>query len=299
MKRRLWILALAGALLASAAPVLAQDGFYVVPTRVVPGTCIASLPYTITAPGDYFLNRNLTYTGGNGITVDADNVTLDLMGFCLTGPSNNSNTGIFIKESRHNVEVRNGTLSGWLFGVETGSSATGNGHRVIGVRAVGNTYGVLLSGSGTGHLIKGCTAVAGNLGAGRGLTIEGSGTITGCTVMNFDPQYIGALSIGAGGTISDNVVLNCIGDGGGIEANGNTTVRHNAVINCSTGMKMHGGSLIGNAVFATTGQTALKFDGTPVVADQNSFDLGSGANYYTGTWAGTWGVNGGATPTAP
>lgn len=55
--------------------------FYVIPVggpRV--GTEIKSLPYTITTPGFYYLTKNLTATG-TGITVNAGDVTIDLMGF--------------------------------------------------------------------------------------------------------------------------------------------------------------------------------------------------------------------------
>ena len=47
-------------------------------------TIISALPYTITASGSYYLTGNLTATGsGAGITVSADNVTIDLNGFAL------------------------------------------------------------------------------------------------------------------------------------------------------------------------------------------------------------------------
>jgi hypothetical protein len=43
-------------------------------------TPIASLPYTISSAGNYYLTQNLTYSGaaGNAITVSASNVTIDL-----------------------------------------------------------------------------------------------------------------------------------------------------------------------------------------------------------------------------
>jgi hypothetical protein len=53
-----------------------------------PGTAISAIPFTITQPGRYYLTRNLTDTPddvANGVTIQADNVTLDLHGFTLTG----------------------------------------------------------------------------------------------------------------------------------------------------------------------------------------------------------------------
>lgn len=80
---------------------------YVVSAPAVVGTRIANLPYTITASGLYYLAGDLTSTG-NGIIIEADNVTVDLMGFSLVGPGS---TGIGINIQGHqNVELRNGTV---------------------------------------------------------------------------------------------------------------------------------------------------------------------------------------------
>lgn len=295
MKRVLWLLAGLGVVLLSAAPVLADDGFYVIGGRPSVGTRITSLPCTITSPGYYYLTGNLSYAGGNAITVNNDNVTIDLMGFSLIGPSNSSlYSGIYMN-GRKNVEVRNGTVSGWYLGVSEYSDA-GSHHRMIGVRANGNTYGIYLH--GIDHLIKGCIASQGNFGSGSGLVI-GTGTISGCTAMNFTYSgvYTGkGISIG-GGTASGNVVANCTGTSAiGIYAIGSATISHNQVSNCTTGINgAGGGSLIGNVVSSTTGQTGIVPStniNTPNVLDQNT-SSGDGPHYGLGSAATVWGLNGG------
>lgn len=82
----------------------------------LPGTPITSLPYTISAPGKYYLTRNLALaTSGDGITIAADDVAIDLMGFTMTGPGLGF-TGFGITgdgDFHKNVAVRGGTLAAW------------------------------------------------------------------------------------------------------------------------------------------------------------------------------------------
>lgn len=68
----------------------------------------ADLPLLITAPGSYYLAEDIV-TAGNGIAVNASDVTIDLMGFILEG-----GTGIGINfASQRRCVVRNGTVAGW------------------------------------------------------------------------------------------------------------------------------------------------------------------------------------------
>jgi hypothetical protein len=287
MKRVFWLLVLVGAVLLSVTPAQADDGFYVVGARVTMGTRITSLPCEIKNSGYYYLTGNLSYAGGNGITVTTDNVTIDLMGFAPYGPSNSSSTasGIYLN-GRNNVEVRNGTLGGWYYGVFENSSS-GAEHRVINLRAQGNRSGILLNGNR--HLIKGCTALPGGFGSGDGLDIFGTGTVSGCTVFNFSSGT--GILIGDG-TVSGNVVFSCAT---GINASGRGVTSYNQVSACGTGIYgSGGGSIIGNAVSANSGQTGIvpsTSTSTPNVLDQNTVG-GSGTHYGPGSSATVWGLNG-------
>lgn len=288
--KKLLLLALLGGVLLSAVPVLADDGFYVIPTRATPGTSITHLPYTINASGYYYLTRNLTSTGSNGITVNVDNVTIDLMGFVLSGPPNGLAEGITI--AANNVEVRNGTVTSWYNGIYYSSG--GSNCRAIGVRAVENRNGIQL---GENSLIKGCNASPGNDTTGTGLRVA-SGDISGCTVMDFYPNDSseGQIYVIFGGRASDNLVLNC--GSTGIRSQAGATVTGNVVINCKKGIDLSGGgSLVANTIVANFGQTAYVFDSTPanpakqVVGDQNACYLAAGATYYSGAFPVVWAFN--------
>jgi len=84
----------------------------------------SNLPVTISQPGSYRLTSNLSTTGANTtlIVVNANNVSIDLNGFTLSGPAvcsgttvscTNPGTGDGIDASNDdNIIVRNGTIRG-------------------------------------------------------------------------------------------------------------------------------------------------------------------------------------------
>lgn len=81
--------------------------------EVQPATPISALPYTITNSGAYVVVGNLTGTNGEvGITIQADNVTLDLNGFQLKGVVG-ALQGISVTDSRSSITIKNGSLVGW------------------------------------------------------------------------------------------------------------------------------------------------------------------------------------------
>jgi parallel beta-helix repeat protein len=256
MKKLMWIAAIMVLTLTATS---ASAEFYVIGGGGGVGTKITSLPYTITAPGFYYLAGNLTYTSGIGITIEADDVTLDLMGFCLSGSI--SYRGIFMN-GRKNVEIRNGSLRGWHDAIyEQGGYAdddyTATSHRIINIRAEGNYQGIyLLAG---GHLVKGCTA-SNNTNVGIHVN---SGTISGNVVHN---NYNFGISMERGTIIGNTVFASPGGTG--------------TLIYCS-----HNGSIIGNTVTCNTGQTGIYASmmyNSPVVVDQNSVS-GAGTRFIGGT----------------
>ncbi len=97
------------------------------------------LPFVISRPGSYYLTSNLTATGfgDDAITVQADNVTIDLMGFTIGG----SEVGIFDEGitslSSANVSVVNGIVRDCA---EDGVELGGTGARLSGVHLIGNGF---------------------------------------------------------------------------------------------------------------------------------------------------------------
>src|SRR5688572_3000664 len=75
----------------------------------LPGTPISSLPFTINAPGNYYVTRDLTANGAgaDGITINTSNVTIDLGGFALHGGAGTDDGIVSIFP---NTSVRNGAL---------------------------------------------------------------------------------------------------------------------------------------------------------------------------------------------
>ncbi len=180
--------------------------------QIEPRTPISSLPFVIGTGGSYYLTDNLTgVPGQDGISVGADNVTIDLGGFQLVGVTGAS-SGIAASSVRTNVVVRNGTVRDWpLFGVGTGNMVGGRYERLQLVRNgsgglnVGNgslalecvvvrspTTGVSIGAitTGTASAVRNCVV---KNSAGIGIQVGGGSTVSGCTV-----EATGGVSISAG-----------------------------------------------------------------------------------------------------
>jgi len=86
--------------------------------EVEPRIPISSVPYIIGESGSYYLTGDLAYTGANGaaITVDVNDVTIDLMGYSLIGPGKGSGTnyGILIFGHSNGGDTRRHGAELWL-----------------------------------------------------------------------------------------------------------------------------------------------------------------------------------------
>lgn len=137
--------------------------------------------YVISQPGSYYLSGPVPYQSKNAILVQADNVSVDLNGFTLTGAPGTANgfSGIFASGTRKNVSVRNGSTVGWgNAGVQLASVTTGEVRGVVttdspGTGSAGTGVGVIV---GTGFLLVDCQA---RTHTGRGFIVG-----DGCLVRN-------------------------------------------------------------------------------------------------------------------
>jgi parallel beta helix pectate lyase-like protein len=222
-------------------------------TEVEPRTPISALPFTITQPGSYYLTGNLS--GSVGITINADDVTLDLGGFALTGVGA-AGSGVSVQSpgNRKNLAVVNGTIRGWgergvsalnvtnsrLHGLRAyGNGSTGiyfgqgaiedcvaqsnGGGGIVSYSVVHNSVALQNTGTGiSGFVIDGCVARQ-NTGAGIA-AIDASVTITACTSRE---------NGGDGFTVFAGTITNCsafnngndLDGGNGINAFGACTIR--------------------------------------------------------------------------
>lgn len=147
--------AVAGDLNPPAGPITATGSFgprIVVNAINTPGD-IDSL-FRISQPGSYYLGGNITGVADkDGIAIAASGVTLDLMGFELSGVPG-SFSGISVTVSATNVQIQNGSTRDWDFnGVGAGSASNSSLRNLFSEGNAGS--GLVIGADG---LVEGCSA---------------------------------------------------------------------------------------------------------------------------------------------
>lgn len=212
---------------------------------VTPGDA-AGFPVTISQPGSYRLSSNLTVPDANttAIEIQASNVTLDLNGFAILGPTVCSGfpvsscapkgfgSGITTTSPLSGIAVRNGTVRG--MGLR-GIFLDGGGHQVEWLRAESNgDVGINAQGSTMSH---------------NTATINGSQGLVGTGMVSHNTvTFNGAEGIFAQGVVSHNTAKN--NKGAGIAVFTGSLVNHNTMIdNNGFGLSLElGAGYTGNVI---------------------------------------------------
>ncbi len=185
--------------------------------QVEPRRAIAELPYAIDEPGAYYLTGNLS--GEEGITIEVDGVTLDLMGFELAG---GRGTGVEVVGDRNRIAIRNGIVRDWEGnGIDAGSAGSsslenvksfangaaglrvGEGSLVVGSQAAEN--------GGDGIRADAGSAISNSIArdnSGRGIVLDRDGSIARCVASENGGDGVYVQSGGA-------VIRDCVSAGNG------------------------------------------------------------------------------------
>lgn len=206
------------------------------PRIPIPGSSTVVPVYTISESGSYYLTGDRSCSE-IGIQVDADNVTIDLMGYSLIGTGTGVVSGVRLNGSS-NVEVRNGTITSFYRAIYATSVAS-KGHRIIDIRAFANIQmGIYLLSEG--NLVKGCTVsrngASAPSGTVYGINVGSDSLVTGNTVKGNGASassVVYGIYTSNGSTLAGNVVAeNGTGAGStvyGIRSSSSSMVTDNLV----------------------------------------------------------------------
>lgn len=134
--------------------------------------------FLISQPGSYYLTSNIVTGKTNGITVSGGGsagVIIDLSGFNIVRGSGSGGSGIVIGATADRCIVRNGSISGFQFGV---NNLGGRGGSFIELTASNCTVGLV---GGAGWLFDRCKAYD---NAGNGIATDENSTLTNCVAFS-------------------------------------------------------------------------------------------------------------------
>jgi parallel beta-helix repeat protein len=249
--------------------------------QIEPRTPITNLPYTISQPGSYYVTTNLTGVAGeSGITIGADHVTLDLMGFELRGVPGSWN-GITVGVGGRCITVRNGSIHSWQgagiggavydsrvenirvaengdrgISLAGGSFTEGGRNQVIGCYAITNGLGGSAVGIAAGEaaLLRDCVAAANQ---GGGILVGSGSVLQNCVSVT---NTANGFSLGTGTAIAQCTASSNAGHGfsggGGL-----------SIVNCSAQGNGYDGFLTEQATLVNCAASANGKNGIAVLSN--------------------------------
>ncbi len=198
MKRILLILtllavssfAIAGDLNPPAAPGSTMKTLGEVEPRIPLGQ--ADFPVTINESGSYYLTENVTIsTASNAFYIDADDVSIDLMGFTVKGVSSGNTSGVYIND-KNNTSISNGTFDG--FGYVGVYCLNGKSHSVKNVTIRNCAKGGIYLSAGESS-VDNCRIL--NCGTGRanafGIYLGGQSRVANCLIKDCGADSSGSI----------------------------------------------------------------------------------------------------------
>jgi hypothetical protein len=185
------------------------------------------LPISITAPGSYVLTGNMTTNNTTGITIDSDDVTLDLNGYTVsTSQVATDYAGVAVTYGRGNIVVRNGTFRGWAYGVNAQNTLNSRFEKL---QAMGVLwFGVM---AGKHCIVRDC--VARDCGYAGIFGQEGC-TVSDCAVSNASQTNYdyGGIYLGDSCVLTNSTVM--FTNGSGITTGNACTLSNCSATTCST-----------------------------------------------------------------
>jgi hypothetical protein len=231
-------------------------------------TPISLAPYTINAPGSYYLTSNLSVSAGNAITIAAKGVTLDLNGFTISSTASPAaGAGILINALMMNITILNGHIQG---------NITNNGNNIYsgsgfqdGIDANDTTS---LNISVSGISVSGCMRHGINLGW----------AMTSASAKHCMVRTVGGFGI-RGGIIESSIVTDCggIGIAGDIISHCRADSSGEAAIMAITSVTYSYGSCINSGIECSLGPVSYSVGGGGFVAISAPIVVACRATYGT------------------
>ena len=181
----------------------------------------ANSAFKITQSGSYYLTQNYLILGLfddlHAIEIAADNVTIDLNGFSLTGLSGALSGIVTDGGDYEGITIRNGTIQSFDYGIDLDRN-DGTNVTIEDLKVFDSTFkGILLT---SGH-VRRCI-VKGN--GSTGIEVTSNAIIEGCTSTDNDRHGI---DVGVISIIRDCIVRSNFNDG--IQVSSSCIVRDNVV----------------------------------------------------------------------